>query len=165
MGGSAARRKRQSLIKQIQRSPRQNSRGLFHDKIKAYATRITAAFIANMHARYSVWLNSTNSATSHRQKRCNVQLIAHCIRVDDNSTPILQCSYHEIEREVRSRDKNIEVGNQRIVWVNPNNPYEYILEGEKSSVVTVYTIIGAFALVGSMTIITNILYIAAMTAN
>lgn len=112
-----------------------------------------------------ILLIAPRATAKNRQKRCNVQLIAHCIRIDHNSTPILQCSYHEIEREVRSRDKNIEVGNQRIVWVNPSNPYEYILEGEKSSVVTVYTIIGAFALVGSMTIITNILYIAAMTAN
>ena len=112
-----------------------------------------------------VLLIAPRTAAKNRQKRCNVQLITHCIRVDNNSTPILQYNYHGIEREIRSRDKNIDVGNQRIVWVNPNNPYEYILEGEKSSAVTVCTIIGAFALVGSMMIIATILCIAAMTTN
>lgn len=105
------------------------------------------------------------TAAKNRQKHCNVQLIARCIRIDNNSTPILEYNYHGIEREVRSKDKNIEVGNQRIVWVNPNNPYEYILEGEKSSTVTVCTIIGAFALIGSVMIIATILRIAAMTTN
>ena len=112
-----------------------------------------------------ILLIAPRATAKNRQKRCNVQLIAHCIRVDDTSTPILQYSYHGIEREVRSRDKNIDVDNERIVWVNPNNPYEYILEGEKSNAIILCTIIGAMSLAGSVMIIITILYIAAMTAN
>lgn len=93
------------------------------------------------------------------KKRCDVQLTAQCSRFDEESTPVFQYTYLGDEKEIKSKNKNIEAGEKRTVWINKDNPDEYILEGEKSAVVIILTIIGSMIMISSFIIMLSFLMI------
>ena len=81
------------------------------------------------------------------RNRCNTQVTAHCIRYDDNSTPVFQYTYLGDEREIKAKSKmDIKAGEQRVIMINPNNVNEYFLDGEKSIAVVVCSVIGVIVL-------------------
>lgn len=93
------------------------------------------------------------------KKRCGVQLTAQCSRFDEESTPVFQYTYLGDEKEIKSKNKNVEAGEKRTVWINKDNPDEYILEGEKSAVVIILTIIGSMIMISSFIIMLSFLMI------